>query len=107
MREAPGPRPNPPPLPPPRRWPPRAARPLPARELRRLALEQLVELEHLRGRLDARPDLTLLEAVQLEAESHVVVRGHVRIEGVGLEAHGDVAVGRRDVVDDLPADQDV
>ena len=35
------------------------------------------------------------------------VHGHVRIERVVLEHHGDVAVLRRHVVDDVAADQDL
>src|SRR5256885_16236418 len=38
---------------------------------------------------------------------HVVVHAHVRIEGVRLEDHGDVAVLGGDVVDDAVADQDL
>src|SRR5262249_46278033 len=38
---------------------------------------------------------------------HVLEHGHVRIERVVLEHHGDVAVLRRHIVDDIAADQDV
>ena len=43
---------------------------------------------------------------ELEAEGHVLVHRHVGVEGVVLEDHGDVAVFRRDVVDDPVADED-
>ena len=39
-------------------------------------------------------DLRLRILADLETERHVVVDGHVRIEGVVLEHHGDVAVLR-------------
>ena len=41
---------------------------------------------------------------RLQAERHVVVDGHVRIKGVALEDHRDVAILRRDVVDKLVVD---
>ena len=42
-------------------------------------------------------------------QAHGPVPGDVemRVEGVALEHHGDAAPGRRQVVDDLPADADV
>ena len=42
--------------------------------------------------------------LQPQAEGDVVVDGQVRVERVALEDHGDVAVARRDVVDDAVAD---
>ena len=41
-----------------------------------------------------------------QAERDVVVDGQVRVERVALEDHRDVAVARRDVVDDALADPD-
>jgi hypothetical protein len=81
--------------------------PLPAGELARLALEQAGEAEHLRRRADAIPDLLLLQPVQPEPEAHVVVDGHVRVEGVVLEDHRHVPVLRIDLVDALAADPDL
>jgi hypothetical protein len=40
----------------------------------------------------------------LQAEGHVVPCGHVRVQRVALEDHGDVAVLRGEVVDDPLAD---
>jgi hypothetical protein len=40
----------------------------------------------------------------LQGEGHVVVDGHVRVERVGLEHHGDAALRRRHVVHDHPVD---
>ena len=51
-------------------------------------------------------DLGLVELPHLEAEGHVVVDAHMRIERVVLEHHRDVAIHRRQIVDDLIVDQD-
>jgi hypothetical protein len=42
-----------------------------------------------------------------QAEGHVVVDRHVRVERVGLEHHGDAALGRRHVVDHHAVDSSV
>ena len=78
---------------------------LTAGELLRLAGEELGQVEN-RGRLvDAALNLALINLAQFEAEGQVVSHGHVRVEGVALEDHGDVAVLWSDVVDHLVADQ--
>ena len=81
------------------RWPPES--------WRGIALEQRREPEDLRGALDARLDLLLRRAAQLQREGHVVGDRHVRVERVVLEHHGDVALFRRHVVDDALADADL
>ena len=60
-----------------------------------------------RGLLDALVDLGLGRLAQLQAEGHVVVDRHVRVQGVALEDHRDVAILRGDVVDDALADLEV
>ena len=57
-----------------------------------MAAEQRREVEDARGLFDPALDLVLGELPQLEAEGHVLEHGHVRIERVVLEHHGDVAV---------------
>ena len=44
---------------------------------------------------------------ETQAERHIVINGHVRIERIALEHHGDVAVFGRDVVDAAVADVQV
>ncbi len=80
---------------------------LAAGELLGLAVEQLGDVEDLRRMLDALVDLRLWRLLQLQAERHVLVDVHVRIERVVLEHHGDVPVLGRHVVDDVAADRDV
>ena len=57
------------------------------------------------GALDAPGDLLLGHAPHFQREGHVLAHGHVRIERIVLEDHGDVAPGGRHVVDQLVADQ--
>jgi len=80
---------------------------LAARKLPWLALEQLLDAEDLGGFVYALADLRLGRPAQRQAEGHVVVDGHVWVESVGLEDHGDVAVLGGDVVDQAVADVDV
>ena len=46
----------------------------------------------------------LPHAADLEAEPQVVADAHVRIERIGLEHHGDAAIARWQVIDQLAAD---
>ncbi len=63
-------------------------------------------MSRMRAALSTRAlDLLFGKFAQLEAERHVLGDGHVRIKRVVLEHHGDVAVLRRQVVDDLAADR--
>jgi hypothetical protein len=59
------------------------------------------------GALNPPFDLALVEFPHLQAECHVVVHAHVRIERVVLEHHRDVAIHRRQIVDDFIANQNV
>ena len=55
--------------------------------------------------VDARVDLGARPAFLLQAQFHVAARGQVGIERVGLEHHGDAALGRRHDVDHAVVDQ--
>ena len=80
---------------------------LAARELARIASEELGQTQDLGGLVHPLLDQFLLDPPELQREAHVVGDGHVRIERVILENHRDVPLFRRNVVDDALADQDV
>jgi hypothetical protein len=63
--------------------------------------------EDLRGALHAGLGLGLRRAPQAQREAHILRHRHMRIERVILEDHGDVAVFRRDVIDDAVGDADL
>ncbi len=83
------------------------ALPLATRELFRLSLQELPDREHVGHLGHATVDLLLRHAAELQPECDVVVHAHMRVEGVVLEDHRDVAVLRRHVVDQPLADEDV
>ena len=79
---------------------------LPAGEGARLAVEQRLEPERLRGVPHPPVDLGLRHLLDAQSERDVLVHAEVRVEGVALEHHGDVAIARGHVVDDALADPD-
>ena len=62
--------------------------------------------EDLGGFVDPFLDFGLVEFPHLQAERHVVVDAHMRIERIILKHHRDVAIHRRQIVDHLIVDQD-
>ena len=56
---------------------------------------------------DAAGDLGLVRLAQLQREAHVLAHGHVRVQGVVLEHHRDVAVFRFHVVHDAITDAQI
>ena len=80
---------------------------LAARQLSRIALQQRLEAENVGGLRDSLLDLGLVGLSQLQRKAHVVVDGHVWIERIVLKDHGYIALFRRHVVDDAPADRDL
>ena len=67
---------------------------------------KLRDAEHVGRSLDARLDLGLRRLARPSPKAMFSRDRHVRIERVVLEHHGDVAVARAHVVDDLAADLD-
>jgi hypothetical protein len=80
---------------------------LTARELSRLAREQPLDPEERRGPLDLLRNLVSRQPLGLQGKGDVLEHRHVRVEGVGLEHHGDLAGAGGQVVDGLPPDQDL
>jgi hypothetical protein len=76
------------------RWPPESCA--------RLAFQQVAQFQDLGGLVDARLDLVLGHLADLQAVGHVVEHAHVRVQRVVLEHHGDVALGRLQLVDHRP-----
>ena len=79
---------------------------LAAGESGRPAVEEVLEPEHGRHLVDALPDLALRHLAHLEPEAEVLAHRHVRVQGVVLEHHRDVAIARGGVSDVVFAEQD-
>src|SRR5580704_176652 len=89
------------------RAPDRDALTLAPGELARIALKQATNAQHAGNAGHAVLDLLLGHSTRPQTERNVAEHGHVRIERVVLEHHGDIAVARAHVVDDLAADFDL
>ena len=70
------------------------------------SIEVVFELQQARGGADAAVDLGGRDFGELEAEAHVFVDAHVRVERVRLEDHGDFALGWWDFVDAIAVYED-
>ena len=79
---------------------------LAARELRRIAVGEAVELHEREQLVDARADLVLRPLADLEPERDVAAHGEVLERGVVLEDEADAALLRHDVRDVVVADHD-
>ena len=77
---------------------------LPAGERMRAPVDELGEAEGRGDGSDAAVDLGPVDAAPAQAEGEVLAHAHMRVERVGLEHHGDVAILRRDRVDDALVD---
>ena len=80
--------------------------PLPAGQLRRLAVQQSRDVQHRRGARHGRCDGSRCQLAHAQPERQVLPHGHVRIERVALEHHRHVALLRRHTSHIVAADQD-
>ena len=78
--------------------------PLAAGQRLRLTVEVLGDIEDLGGLTDLAVDLRLRGLLQLQGEGHVIINGHVGIQSIVLEDHGDIAVLRGHIVHELAVD---
>ena len=69
-----------------------------------LAVQQVLDLQDLGSLVNAAVDLVLRGLAQLQTESDVLVNGHVGVQSVALEHHGDITILGRNVVDQAAAD---
>jgi hypothetical protein len=79
---------------------------LPPGQLGRLALQQPLQAQQLHRPVQPPTPFGRLELAHLEAEDDVFGHVQMRKQGIGLENHGDVAAGRRQVGDVPAADAD-
>src|SRR5699024_715138 len=80
---------------------------LPAGQRLRLPVEEGFEVEKLRGLVHSLIALLASDAGDLERERHVLPHGHMRIERIVLEHHGDITFARGQQSDIVLADADV
>ena len=79
---------------------------LAARQLRRVALGEGVELDHAQHAFDPLADIGLAQAAYRQRERQVLGDGHVGEQRVVLEHHANVALVRRHVIDRAPGQLD-
>ena len=79
---------------------------LTAGKFTRLAIEERADAQERRGPLDLCFVELFLYVLGLQRKGDVLVDREVWIERIALEDHGDATLTRREIVDDLAADED-
>ena len=79
---------------------------LPARELARFAVEQLIHLQNLGHAADDLGLLVLGYLAHFQSEGNVLPHGHGRVQSIGLEHHRNIAILRAQIVHHATADPD-
>ena len=65
------------------------------------------DMQHVGGGAHTAVDFVRRQLALFQPESHVVVDGHMRVEGIGLEHHGHATLRRRNVIHPHIADIDI
>ena len=80
---------------------------LAARKFARASVKEVPDAKPDRRTTDLFADCRLGGFAHRQAEAHIGGDVHMRIQRVGLEYHGDIAILRRDIVDEAPPDHDL
>ncbi len=80
---------------------------LAAGELSGLVMQIRFQLERMGDVLDLFAALGFRHSGQFEAELHVFVHVHMRVERIGLENHCQTTLARFDIIHALPVDQEI
>ncbi len=72
--------------------------PLPTRQRLRLTIQKVGDLQHLSGLIHPPLNLRFIHLPKLQTKRHIVKHGHMRIQRIILEHHGNIAVLGRHIV---------
>jgi hypothetical protein len=72
-----------------------------------LPIQEVPDMEHLRGFFDAPINLGFRRFAQFQAKRHIIVHAHMRIERITLEHHRNVAILGRHIIDHPITDHNV
>ena len=70
------------------------------------ALEQTFEAQRFGSGFHLAVDFFFRGLAELQTKGHVIIHGHMRVQSVGLEYHGNVTIFRSDIVHNTVADAD-
>ena len=78
---------------------------LAAGKLLRFAIQQMRELQRFRHHFNLAANFIFWHFIHLQAIAHIFRYRHMRVERIGLEYHGDAAMGRNDIIHHLIANK--